>query len=186
MYQIVNYYEENSQAINDFELASRFLWDDHVNYTRDAITSILAGLPDIEAVSQRLLQNQQHIGALISDYYSEQDVQTLVTLLQQHITIAVDVINGIEGSEELWKLNGDNIVTHMEKMNPWYWPRTVIEPMWTEHLETTVTQVLARRAQSWTEDIAAYDQNHKHMAKFSDIFANGVVYQNIQDFCFRG
>ena len=49
----------------------RKLWEDHVTWTRNYIVSALAGLDDASAVAQRLLKNQDDIGAAISPYYGE-------------------------------------------------------------------------------------------------------------------
>lgn len=183
MYQIVKYYQENSQAIDEFRAASRFLWDDHVSYTRNAIVSILADLPDADAISLRLIQNQEDIGSFIAPYYSIQQTSMLVDLLTNHITIAVEVIKGTEGAEASWRANGNELVMQMYRMNPQFWPMSITSSFWTRHLDMTIEQINARKAETWQYDIAAYDLNHQHMNKFSDLFSNGVIYQNIDKFC---
>lgn len=183
MYQIVNYYHENHQKILNYKLQSRFLWEDHISYTRNAIVSILSNLPDGEAVGQRLLKNQKDIGTFISPYYSTQDVSHFVDLLKQHIVIAVDVVEGKTGAEAHWRMNGRDIVNYMQQMNRVFWPTSVTDPMWTKHLDLTIAQVDARTNSLWQQDIDAYDSNHDHMSKFADLFANGVVYQNMDKFC---
>lgn len=186
MYQIVNYYQENVQAITDFKLSSRFLWDDHISYTRNAIVSILSGLPDINTISLRLNKNQEDIGDFIKPYYSTQQVSTFVDLLKQHISIAVDVVNGVEGAEEMWRTNGDNITSQMQQMNPMFWPVSLTSPIWSEHLDMTIAQVTARKNELWNDDISFYDSNHQHISRFADLFSNGVIYQNIGQFCLGG
>ena len=183
MYQIINHYRENSYLTSDFRLKSRVLWTDHVSYTRNAITSIIATLSDVGAVSARLIKNQEDIGTFISPYYSTQEVFTLVDLLKTHITIAVDVVNEVEGAEANWRMNGNDIVMQMSHMNKLFWPVSSISPMWTTHLDLTIEQIKARKKSEWDIDIAAYDRNHSHMLKFSDVFSDGIVYQNMDKFC---
>ena len=49
----------------------RKLWEDHITYTRNYIISALAGLPDENAVAERLLRNQDDIGNAIKPYYGD-------------------------------------------------------------------------------------------------------------------
>lgn len=183
MYQIVNYYQENNQKILDCRLMSRFLWDDHIVYTRNVIISVLAKLPDSDAVSQRLIKNQEDIGAFMSPYYSTDRIITFVNLLKQHITIAADVINSVEGSKDAWRMNGNDIVNYLYQLNRMFWPISVTGPMWTKHLDLTIAQVDARKNSMWDNDVAAYDENHTCMSEFADVISNGIIYQNMDMFC---
>src|SRR5437762_9661413 len=54
---------------SDFHDAMRKLWEDHVTWTRLFIVSAAAGLPDKDATTQRLLQNQTDIGNAVADFY---------------------------------------------------------------------------------------------------------------------
>jgi hypothetical protein len=47
----------------------RKLWEDHITWTRLAIVSFAAGLPDLQATQARLLRNQSDIGNAIKPYY---------------------------------------------------------------------------------------------------------------------
>src|SRR5205814_5944383 len=53
----------------DFRNAMRKLWEDHITWTRVLIISAAADLPDRDAATQRLLQNQVDIGNAIKPYY---------------------------------------------------------------------------------------------------------------------
>lgn len=186
MLQIVKHYYENTHKMSIFKESSRFLWNDHVSYTRNIITSILSNLSDIDAISSRLIKNQRDIGLLISPYYSAEQIFSFVDLLKKHIIIAVDVVKGISGAEDSWRSNGNDFVLHMSKMNPMFWPITTTNTMWTDHLDMTISQVNARQSLLWDEDIKVYDTNHQHIAMFADLISTGIIYQNIEDFCLRG
>lgn len=183
MYQIINYYQENNQKITDYKLKSRYLWNDHISYTRNAIISMLSTLPDADAVTARLIQNQDDIGNFISPYYSADQVSAFVDLLKQHIAIAADIVKGTEGAQEQWQMNGKDIVNYMYRMNRMFWPKSVTWPMWSDHMEYTIAQVNARNDELWESDIAAYDSNHVCMSEFADLFSSGIVYQNMDMFC---
>ena len=47
----------------------RKLWIDHVMWTRMFIVSAVAGLPDQQVTTERLLQNQADIGNAVAGFY---------------------------------------------------------------------------------------------------------------------
>ena len=67
MYQIVTYYYEDEEKIEQVYTESKHLWGEHVCYTRNAIISLLNGTSDIDAVSTRLMQNQDEIAELVAE-----------------------------------------------------------------------------------------------------------------------
>jgi hypothetical protein len=65
---------EHSSAINtpkarDFQNAMRKLWEDHITWTRLLVVSATSGLPDKDATTKRLLQNQVDIGDAVKSFY---------------------------------------------------------------------------------------------------------------------
>jgi len=79
----------------------RALWAEHVFWTHEYVTAFAAGLPESQEVANRLLKNQEDIGNAIKPYYGEEAGNELTTLLKEHITIAVDLLNaGKAGNEE--------------------------------------------------------------------------------------
>src|SRR6185503_13905200 len=52
-----------------FRNTMRKLWEDHVTWTRCFLISAIAHLPDREATTARLLQNQVDIGNAVKPYY---------------------------------------------------------------------------------------------------------------------
>lgn len=185
MYQNLKFYQEDNQAITDFKLKSRYLWSEHVSYTRNAIISLIAGLSDIEAVSTRLMKNQEDIGDFIGSYYSTERVTTLVDLLKQHIAIAVDIVNDVEGSRKKWDMNGNDLTNYMYQMNRLFWPVSITQPLWTRHMNLTIAEIDSRKQEDWSTDIMSYDRGHKTISEFADVFSNGVIYQSIDMFCFK-
>src|SRR5262245_34370707 len=59
----------------------RKLWTDHVIWTREYIVSAIADSPDAQAAANRLMQNQEDIGAAVAAYYGKPAGDTLTTLL---------------------------------------------------------------------------------------------------------
>jgi hypothetical protein len=74
-------------SVVNLKMAERKLWIDHVGWTRNFIVSDLAALPDKEILLQRLLKNQDDIGASIKPYYGDESGNKLTKLLREHISI---------------------------------------------------------------------------------------------------
>src|SRR5438309_1072643 len=69
----------------ELRTAMRKLWEDHITYTRNAIISLLGSLPDVDAVSARLMKNQEDIGNAVKPYYGNDAGTKLTGLLKEHI-----------------------------------------------------------------------------------------------------
>src|SRR5262249_39736423 len=96
-----------TKNITQLHLGMRKLWEDHIVYTRNFIISAIANLEDKDAVTKRLLQNQDDIGNAIKPYYGEEAGNALIKLLREHILIAADVVaDAIANNTQ--KLNQDN------------------------------------------------------------------------------
>lgn len=67
-----------------FRNGMRKLWEDHITWTRVFIISAVADLPDKDAATQRLLQNQVDIGNAIKPFYGDAAGDRLALLLKEH------------------------------------------------------------------------------------------------------
>ncbi len=160
------------------------LWEDHIVWTRCFIMSALADLPDKGKHAERLLRNQDEIGAAIVPFYGQQAGDALAKLLREHITIAADLVEAAKsGSKSFtklnkeWHRNADDIAAFLSKANPDNWPKETIRSMMYTHLRLTIDETSARLKQDWNADIRAYDENHTHMLMLSDALAEGIVKQ---------
>ena len=192
MYQIVTYYYEDEEKIASLYAHSKHLWGEHVCYTRNAIISLLNGTRDFDAVSTRLMQNQDDIAELLYPYYDRNDVEAYAAVLKEHIRLAVDLINAAKSGADTaelskaWYDNGDKMLTWMENENPYYWSRVVTKPLWNDHLKLTLDQVNSRLKEDWTTDIDSFDYNQHCMHKWADLYATGIVYNNMEYFSTEG
>ena len=76
-----------------FHDGMRRLWVDHVTWTRLFIVSFAADLPDLQATTDRLLQNQTDIGDAVKPFYGKAAGNQLTDLLTQHILTAAQVLD---------------------------------------------------------------------------------------------
>ena len=162
----------------------RQLWTDHVVWTRAYIVSALGDQPDQGAAANRLMKNQEDIGAAVGKFYGKAAGEQVTTLLKEHITIAVDLIKtakagdkaGQDAADRKWHDNATAIADFLSKANP-NWPRATLVELMNEHLATTTREVVARLQKNWDEDVKAYDAVYAHILKMSDALADGIAKQ---------
>ena len=160
------------------------LWEDHITYTRNFIISALGNLKDLDAVTKRLLQNQDDIGNAIKPFYGEEAGKKLSALLREHILIAADVVKAAKGGNKKklaaqqgrWTANGKDIAAFLSGANP-NWNKADLETMLQKHLDLTTGEVVGRLTKDWAKDIASYDEGHAHMLMFADSLTDGIVKQ---------
>lgn len=178
-----------NKAICDLKMAERKLWIDHVLWTRSFIVSDLASLQDKEAVLERLLKNQDDIGASIKPYYGEEAGNKLAALLREHISLAGQVVNAVatgnnvalEKYNKLWYENADQIAAFLSSANPHYSEQALKDMLYT-HLQLIKDQVTARLNKNWQADIEAFDKGEDHMIMFADMLTDGIIKQFPQKF----
>jgi hypothetical protein len=162
----------------------RKLWTDHVVWTRGYIIAAVADQPDQKAAADRLMKNQEDIGAAVGHFYGKEAGEQMTTLLKEHISIAVDLIkaakagdNAAQGAaDKKWHDNATAIADFLSKANP-NWPRATLVDMMNMHLSTTTDEVVARLQKDWEADVRAYDRVYDHILKLSDALADGIMKQ---------
>ena len=163
----------------------RRLWEDHITWTRLAIVSLAAGLPDLQATEARLLQNQSDIAAAIRPYYGQAASRQLRDLLRQHILGAVAVLQAAKSGDsaaltkahDAWYANGNQIADFLNKANPRNWPRGEMRAMMKTHLDQTLKEAVDRLNGRFAADIADYDSVHRHILEMADMLSDGIVAQ---------
>jgi hypothetical protein len=160
-------------------------WEDHITWTRLFVISDLSNAPDLDATTQRLLQNQVDIGDAIKPFYGAAAGDQLTALLRQHILIAADVVSAAKANDSTalsahmarWQANADEIGDFLGAANPEQWPAAEMKAMMRQHLDLTTAEVVARLNKDWPADIAAYDRIHLHILVLADQLTNGIVAQ---------
>jgi hypothetical protein len=163
----------------------RRLWEDHIMWTRLYIVSFAAGLPDADAVAERLLQNQTDIGNAVKPFYGEEAGNQLTALLEEHITGAVDVLTaakaadtaGLEQANAAWADNGRRIAEFLSRANPDNWPLDTLQQEMQMHLDLTLNEASAHLSGDTAADVAAYEEVHEHILKFADTLSQGIISQ---------
>ena len=161
----------------------RKLWEDHVVWTRMVIVSAIAGSPDLDAATQRLLVNQDDIGDAIVPYLGFEAGAGLAELLRGHIVIAAEILGAATAGDSDtfgaaladWYINADEIATFLHGANPREWPIEHMKMMMREHLDLTLAEATARLTGDWDADVRAYDQVHDAILLMADMIADGLL-----------
>lgn len=174
----VYYYRRCAHSL-DTRVGLRRLWSDHVVYTR---LYVMARLADDEPMSnqyaQRLMKNQDDIGAALGLYLGKTAGDRVAKLLRDHISGAVAIINDVKGKKDpaaniaKWRANGDDIATALAGLNP-KWPLDYNRKMLQMHLDRTLDEVTLLSKHS-DKDIANFDAITDDMLGFADYLAKGL------------
>jgi len=109
----------------------RKLWEDHITWTRLAIVTFADSSAGFNATATRLLQNQTDIGDAIKPFYGDAAGNQLTSLLHDHITIAVEILQAAKAGDtaafneakDRWYANANDIADFLAAANPRNWPR---------------------------------------------------------------
>jgi hypothetical protein len=170
---------------DDFGSGMRKLWEDHITWTRLYIVSAVADLPDKDATTKRLLQNQTDIGNAVKPFFGNDAGDKLTALLKDHILIAAGLIDAAkagdaarkEDAAKRWNANADEIAAFLSGANPKNWAADEMKSMMREHLQATTAEVVAHLTKDWTADIAAYVKVHEQILRMADMLSSGIEKQ---------
>ena len=168
-----------------FHDATRKLWEDHITWTRLAIVSFAADLPDLPATEARLLRNQTDIGNAVKPYYGRAAGNRLTALLKEHILGAVALLQAaksgdqdrIKQASDAWYANGTQIADFLHNANPRNWPKGEMRSMMKAHLDETLAEAVHRLSGDYAADIRDYERVHHHILEMADMLSDGIIKQ---------
>jgi hypothetical protein len=161
----------------------RKLWEDHITWTRLAIVSFAAEVPDLSATEARLLANQRDIGNAIKPYFGRKAGNRLTALLREHILGAVELLKAAKSGDQAqidragsaWYANGKQIADFLHGANPRYWGRGEMRSMMKMHLDQTLKEAQDRLGGRYAVDIRDYEVVHEHILEMADELSDGIV-----------
>jgi hypothetical protein len=182
----------NSPGEFAFEQQMRKLWEDHIVWTRLYIISAAAELPDLDLTTNRLLRNQDDIGAVIASFYGKEAGDGLAALLKDHILGAAELLAAAKSGDQVkvdsastaWYANADAIGEFLGGANPDNWPAADLSAQMRMHLDMTLKEAVARLSGDFAGDIAAYDMIHDHILMMADQLSAGIIAQFPERFAY--
>lgn len=163
----------------------RKLWSDHGIFTHQFIVSYIAGINDVQAITNRLMKNQQDIGDALIPYYGKSVGQSVANLLKEHIKLAAEVVKeakaqndkALKDADARWHKNADEIAAFLAKANPSYWDEQMWKDMLYEHLKLVTNSATTRLNKQWAEDIEDFDTYYTQILEMADTLSYGILYQ---------
>ena len=165
------------------------LWEQHVEWTRMTIISMIAGLPDVDLVTKRLLRNPIDFGRALKPFYGNRIASKFSDLLTSHLIIAAELVKAAKAgnneaaadAEKRWYANADEIDAFLASINP-YRSEEDWKTMLHEHLALTKSEAVDILTSNYTEGITIYDKIENQALKMADAMAKGLVKQFLKNF----
>lgn len=181
-------YRSDSMGISKSEVnlrnVMRMLWEQHIVWTRMTILSIIKDLPDVDFVTNRLLQNPIDFKKVLKPFYGDEIASQFSDLFTSHLVIAAQLVNAAKAgykdeaaaAEKNWYKNADEIAVFLNKINP-YWSEQNWKTMLYEHLKMTKSEAVDILTNNYEQSIKDYDEIEKQALKMADVMAEGIVKQ---------
>lgn len=162
----------------------RALWEQHVNWTRLTVNSIIDRLPDESATTARLLRNADDFGAALELLYGPAIASGFAGLLRDHLTIAAELVKALqagntaaaENAQKRWYENADDIALFLSRINP-YWSQAEWQKMMHEHLRLLTSEVSTRLMKNYEENVALGDRIETQALEMADMMTTGIIQQ---------
>lgn len=162
----------------------RALWEQHVYWTRLTVNSIVDGLPDVNATTERLLRNPNDFADVLASVYGTDIASEFGRLLTEHLTIAAELVGDLKSgnseaaadAQRRWYANADSIADFLGRINP-YWSQAEWQHMMYEHLRLLSNEVSTRIAKDYVKNVALNDQIETQALGMADMMTSGIVQQ---------
>jgi len=170
----------------DFDKEWMGLWEEHVEWTRLAIISMVDIKEENEtnATLNRLLRNTKDMAAVCKMFYGDDAAAKFDELMTEHLTTAAELVQAAvagdnakaEDAEKRWYKNADEIASTLNMLNP-NWKENEMKDMLYEHLKLTKEEAVARITKDYATDVPKYDAIEKQARIMADGFSHGIMMQ---------
>jgi hypothetical protein len=160
------------------------LWEEHINWTRSAIVSIVFYTPDQDLVIKRLLRNPTDMGNVLQPFYGSEKASEFSNLLREHLVIAAQLVKATKAgnttaaadAEKRWYANADQIAVFLASINP-NWSRSEWIAMLHEHLALTKSEAVSMITKDYGAAVSILDTIERQALTMADVMAEGIIRQ---------
>lgn len=163
---------------------NRLLWEQHVMWTRMAITAIVFKVPDLKFVLARLLRNATDMGNALRPYYGDEIADAYRDLISEHLTLAAELVtaaaNGetekAEQKEAEWYQNADKIAEFLNRINPYIGKEAMRKMLYT-HLALTKLEAVCMIQKNFELEVQVFDRIEAEALMMADMLSEGIFKQ---------
>ena len=160
----------------------RLLWSQHVYWTGMFIISTVAGLDDLNEVTDRLLRNPNDFARLFSPVFGSNAAAKFDELLTEHLKIGGDLVNAAKNHEtkkanelrKQWYENADEIACSLQSQSN-CWQACKWKSMLYSHLEMTEKEAGLRIGGNYASDIKLFYEIEAQALKMADYMLCGIA-----------
>jgi len=174
----------NTDGYKNLNSAMRKLWTDHMQWTYATVDAFYNNPDALQAHLDRLLQNQEDIGAAIVPYYGQAAGDSLAALLTTHITQAPSVLQAAKDNNQAaldaalanWNANAEDIADFLAAANP-NWLQGHLRAEMKGHITQTTAYAVDLLQKDYPKAIADYEIAFHHMMHLADQLSTGIAQQ---------
>jgi len=165
--------------------AMRRAWTDHVIWTRLYLIARVSKQPSQSNVAaQRLMSNQEDIGALFgSSLKSNRIKETVATLLKEHIHIATRIVDAVlahdvvaeQTQKQQWDRNAHEIAVALSSLGPAFGSVHANYKMLKQHLELTAHELVYLIQENYSMDANNWDVILTQALQMADHMSSALI-----------
>lgn len=174
-----------SQSAAELKACMRQVWADHAWYTREYYVAAIHSTANAGPAVQRLMSNQDEIGAVFGKYYGAEAGARTAALLKEHIVIAGEIVTAAKAgdAEKLaeanarWHKNFEDVAAFLATANPQHFPYAPTLHLLHEHLRLLTVAVTSFLTGNYGQSIVDNDAYVHEILMMADHFSNGIIAQ---------
>ncbi|MFA5298111.1 MAG: hypothetical protein WC389_07885 [Lutibacter sp.] len=174
-----------TESFRNFDNGMHKLWADHMQWTFATVDAFFNNPEGLQAQLDRLLKNQENIGAAIVPYYGQAAGDQLTILLKGHINGAVPVLQAAKDNDQAalnqaitnWRANAKEIADFLSTANPEYLKQSDMQTEMDVHITQTIAYSVDLLQQNYNQAVIDYDDAFNHMEHFATMLSEGIANQ---------
>lgn len=163
---------------------TRQLWMEHVLWTRLVILSTAFSLPDLQFVTERLLQNPVDFARVLKPFYGEHNAMQFEQLFTDHLLIAGQLVNAAKSGDtaevgkkrKRWYANAKDIANFLASINR-FWSEAQWRDLLFDHLRMTENEAVYILTGQFEKSIEEYDRIQAEALNMADVMTRGIIRQ---------
>ena len=165
-----------------FKLLMRRHIEGHIIWLRSYMVSLLAKLPDLSYIEERLTKNHDSLMNCMREFYGDSLADNLIATGEDFVHLITGLLNTIETEDTIKSTsieadlitNVENISNLLSIANPYY-SKEELTDLYKTSLILTKYEFIARMSGDYDADIVYFDMLMHHAAVLADYISKGIT-----------